>query len=462
MSVYRVFSLISFILIFQFLSLSDSYSETRRLWIHVTQTKETARITYKRDGRYLKSGLDRLNHLLRDFRTNEAIEMDPQLFDLLYQVYRKSGSKRPIHVVSGYRSPKTNDLLRRKGHNVARRSQHLVGKAVDFYLPDVPVKRLQVLGLREHKGGVGYYKNSFVHLDTGSVRHWPPLSRRQLTRVFPAGRTIHLPSNKEKLRGYEVANTNLQNGLFYDGRQDVDNGSQNLIGRLFGLDNATPIDDDIEIALAQNIPEQQDADDTVYSVSLANLDSIAIPTPRPDEPPDFVVTQSEITELITSSQLVDLSTITGYIARPTARPIRLAPTVPVKRPVLVSLDPVSPDPIELPSLHEGELKLTDLSSPSVRAWATASSDSLLSVSTFHELLGGRDISIDDLRLGNLSGPSLRAWTLSPPIHIDSSPSLQAPDYNSPRRFVTPKLRLHSVPSGSLTTISVISYNGEAS
>ncbi|MEM7300937.1 MAG: DUF882 domain-containing protein [Pseudomonadota bacterium] len=188
-----------------FVPTSVAQAETRTLKLYFTHTKERATITYKRNGRYLPGGLKKINRFLRDWRRNEPTRMDPKLLDLVWEVYRKSGSRKHIHVISGYRSPKTNTMLRRRGRKVANKSQHMRGRALDFFLPDVSVDKLRALGLKAGVGGVGYYRNSFVHFDTGRVRHWPRMSRRQLARIFPRGRTLHVPSDGKPLKNYQLA-----------------------------------------------------------------------------------------------------------------------------------------------------------------------------------------------------------------------------------------------------------------
>ena len=134
--------------------------------------------------------------------------MDPQLFDLLWEVYRQSGSDQPIDVVCGYRSPETNGMLRRRSKAVAQNSQHMQGKAIDFFIPGVPLAKLRAIGLRLQAGGVGFYPTSgspFVHMDTGSVRHWPRMTRQQLVAVFPNGHTLHVPTDGKPLPGYAEA-----------------------------------------------------------------------------------------------------------------------------------------------------------------------------------------------------------------------------------------------------------------
>lgn len=188
-----------------FTSINTASAETRSLKLYFTHTRESATITFKKNGKYLPRGLKKLNRFLRDWRRNEPTRMDPRLFDLVWEVYRRTGSRQPIKVVSGYRSPKTNAALRRRGRKVATKSQHMRGRALDFFIPGVSVDQLRALGLKAHVGGVGYYRGSFVHLDTGSVRHWPRMSRRQLAKVFPRGRTLHVPSDGKPMAGYNYA-----------------------------------------------------------------------------------------------------------------------------------------------------------------------------------------------------------------------------------------------------------------
>jgi uncharacterized protein YcbK (DUF882 family) len=180
----------------------------RTLRFYNTHTGEHATITYKRNGQYSPEGLRAANLVLRDWRRNEPATMDPKLLDLVWEVYQESGSNEEIHIVSGYRAPATNAMLRQTSSAVAENSQHMAGKAMDFYLPDVPLSRLRALGLQLQIGGVGYYPSSgspFIHLDTGSPRHWPRMTRTQLASVFPEGRTLHIPSDGNPLPGYQQA-----------------------------------------------------------------------------------------------------------------------------------------------------------------------------------------------------------------------------------------------------------------
>ena len=187
---------------------SQAAAETRTLKLHFVHTGERAEITFKKNGRYLPDGLKKLNVFLRDWRRNEPTKMDPRLFDLVWQVYQTAGGRDYITVVSAYRSPATNSMLRSRTRGVAKSSQHTLGKAMDFFIPGVPLKKVRDTAMRYQIGGVGYYPTSgspFVHLDVGSVRHWPRLSRRELLAVFPDGKTIHVPTDGKPLPGYEQA-----------------------------------------------------------------------------------------------------------------------------------------------------------------------------------------------------------------------------------------------------------------
>ena len=167
--------------------------DTRTLSLHHTHPEDDITVTFKRNGRYDEAGLKKLNYFLRDWRNDEQIKMDPQLFDIVWEVQREVGAKETIHIISAYRSPETNAMLRRRCRGVAQFSQHMLGKAIDFNIPDVPLEQIRAAGLRLQRGGVGFYPGSFVHLDVGSVRHWPRMTHDQFARVFPNGRTVHVP-----------------------------------------------------------------------------------------------------------------------------------------------------------------------------------------------------------------------------------------------------------------------------
>jgi uncharacterized protein YcbK (DUF882 family) len=189
--------------------------ETRTLSFHHTHSGEDLTVTYKRNGRYDEAALKQLNHFLRDWRNQAQTTMDPHLFDILWEVYRDVDGKKPIQIISSYRSPATNAMLRRRSAHtgVARHSQHMLGRAMDFFIPGVPLEQIRFAGLRLQRGGVGFYPTSgspFVHLDTGGIRHWPRMTHDQLVRVFPNGRTVHVPSDGKPLAGYQLALADIQ------------------------------------------------------------------------------------------------------------------------------------------------------------------------------------------------------------------------------------------------------------
>jgi uncharacterized protein YcbK (DUF882 family) len=164
-----------FLLLFGSRVLQNAIAEgdTRTISLHHIHTDEDITITFKRDGRYDEAALEKLNWFLRDWRRQEQTRMDPHLIDLIWEVHRETGSQQPVWVVCGYRSPETNAMLRRRSDGVARFSQHMLGHAMDFYIPGVPLEELRVIGLRLQRGGVGFYPTSgspFVHMDTGGVR----------------------------------------------------------------------------------------------------------------------------------------------------------------------------------------------------------------------------------------------------------------------------------------------------
>jgi uncharacterized protein YcbK (DUF882 family) len=191
-------------------STAAAEAENRSLKLLFTHTGERAEITYKRNGRFDQKGLAQANRILRDFRRNQSTKMDPRLLDLVWEVYQRSGATGYIHVVSGFRSPATNSMLRGRSRNsgVAKKSQHTLGKAMDFFIPGVKISTLRQIAMQAQIGGVGYYPTSgspFVHLDVGNVRAWPRMSRKELARIFPNGKTMHLPADGRPLPGYAEA-----------------------------------------------------------------------------------------------------------------------------------------------------------------------------------------------------------------------------------------------------------------
>src|SRR5438067_11241297 len=215
-TVYSV-GLALLIFIFGAKALQNAVAEgdTRTITMHHLHTGEDIAITYKRNGRYDETALEKLNWFLRDWRRGEQTRMDPHLIDLVWEVQREAGTSEPIQVVCGYRAPQTNAMLRRRSGGVARFSQHMLGHALDFYIAGVSLEHLREVGLRLQRGGVGFYPTSgspFVHMDTAGVRMWPRMTHEELARVFPDGRTVHIPSDGKPLPGYALALADIRKG----------------------------------------------------------------------------------------------------------------------------------------------------------------------------------------------------------------------------------------------------------
>lgn len=149
------------------------FEAERQLGFRNLHTEETLDLTYWAEGDFLPESLAEINHILRDHRTNEVAAIDTQLLDLLYRVRAALGTTRPFEIISGYRSPTSNQKLAENTSGVAKHSLHLEGKAIDVRIPGISLADLRRAGLDLRGGGVGYYPDSnFVHLDVGRVRTW--------------------------------------------------------------------------------------------------------------------------------------------------------------------------------------------------------------------------------------------------------------------------------------------------
>jgi uncharacterized protein YcbK (DUF882 family) len=193
---------------------SISADGQRTLSLYNIHTKEQLTSVYKKNGKYVPEEMQKINWVLRDWRKDEATTMDPELIDLLWEIQSELGSKEPIHIISGYRSRGTNEMLRRTVGGQASQSRHILGKAADVHFPDVPVRMLRYSALIREKGGVGYYPTSaipFVHVDVDRVRAWPRLPRAELALLFPSGKTQHLPDDGEPITPADVRAARAKN-----------------------------------------------------------------------------------------------------------------------------------------------------------------------------------------------------------------------------------------------------------
>jgi uncharacterized protein YcbK (DUF882 family) len=273
------FGLTSFLLLVGAGSVHDAtaLNETRTLSFHHTHSEEDITVTFKRDGRYDEEALKQLNQFLRDWRSQEQTTMDRRLFDILWEVYRDVDGKKPIHIISSYRSPATNAMLRRRSSGVARFSQHMLGHAMDFFIPDVPLEQIRYAGLRLQRGGVGFYPTSgspFVHLDTGSIRHWPRMTHDQLARVFPDGRTVHLPSDGNPLKGYELARADIEK------RGNGDDASTKSKPSLFAALFRSKSTDEDDDSAAAPMAGQKSTSAGLMAAALPTKSTEPVPMPR--------------------------------------------------------------------------------------------------------------------------------------------------------------------------------------
>lgn len=154
-------------------SRGDRFDGARRITFRNSHTGEIFSGVYRVGDKYLPDAFERINIVLRDFRTNELFPIDPRVIDIIYSVHNLTQRDEPYEVLSGYRCPKTNAGLRSHSEGVAKNSLHMTGQAIDLRLPGFETKQIRKLAVSLKAGGVGYYpKSDFVHMDTGDVRTW--------------------------------------------------------------------------------------------------------------------------------------------------------------------------------------------------------------------------------------------------------------------------------------------------
>ncbi len=154
-------------------TIKRDYLLPRELSFNNLNTGEKLSLTYFEKGRYLTGALTEIDYLLRDHRTDDIYPIDPNLLNYLYKLQSTLETKKPIEIISGYRSTTTNNILRTKGNGVAKKSKHMLGKAIDIRIKNIESKNVRDAAISLCQGGVGYYASSnFVHLDTGNFRHW--------------------------------------------------------------------------------------------------------------------------------------------------------------------------------------------------------------------------------------------------------------------------------------------------
>jgi len=278
------------ILVLSSVTLQDAgaIGESRTLSLHHINSGEDLTITYKKNGRFDDEALKKLNWFLRDFRKDQEIRMDPHLFDMLWEVQNEVGAKGPIHVIGGYRSPATNAMLRSRSNGVAKSSLHMQGKAIDFTIPSAELAAVRAAALRIQGGGVGYYPTSgvpFVHMDVGNVRHWPRMTREQLVKVFPNGRTVHVPSDGNPLPGYELAQADIERGV----NRRAAPKQRNLIASLLG--GAQDEEESADKTTTASLPPAAAARRATATASTS--ENAGVNVPMPPRRPSFQVAAAE-------------------------------------------------------------------------------------------------------------------------------------------------------------------------
>ncbi len=314
--------------------------DTRTIRLYHAHTGESIEATYRINGHYDTAVLEKLNWFLRDWRRDEATKMDPRLFDAVWETYRAAGATQPITVLCGFRSPQTNAMLRARSRGVAQHSQHILGRAMDSTMPGMSMEKVREVAMRLQMGGVGYYPGTnFVHIDVGGVRHWPRMSYDQLARLFPDGKTVHIPTNGQPLARYEEARAEIE---ARGGGVDLPPSSQgpNFFAWLFGLGHG---EDEPEESVAA-LPPRAAAPVRVASRSQTADDAAAT---RPGENADKTVVASLAKRPGTRSAAdVDSASDADKASRaasplPPSRPVELAALaadvpLPPTRPVIAT------------------------------------------------------------------------------------------------------------------------------
>lgn len=291
-----------------------AFGSTRTISFFHIHTKETLTITYKKDGQYDREALKKIDWLMRDWRQNKAVEMDPKTIDLLWEMHTELGSKEPIHVICGHRSEATNNMLRRTRGGQAKKSKHMTGQAIDAAFPDIPLKQLRWSAAIREVGGIGYYPTSgipFVHVDTGPVRAWPRLPRSELALLFPDGRTKHRPADGGSLTRDDArrarANTDVarQVAAYFDLRNRTRSPIE-IAQAETGIAPPAPILKAPPAQVARRAPEARVAafETEVFEAAPAEAPvPKLVRAPRPATPPPSDAERGRLDQLVTLASL---------------------------------------------------------------------------------------------------------------------------------------------------------------
>ncbi len=291
-----------------------AFGSTRTISFFHIHTKETLTITYKRDGKYDAEALKKIDWLMRDWRQNKAVEMDPKTIDLLWEMHTELGSKEPIHIICGHRSEATNNMLRRTRGGQAKKSKHMTGQAIDAAFPDIPLKRLRWSAAIREVGGIGYYPTSgipFVHVDTGPVRAWPRLPRAELALLFPNGKTKHQPADGGSLTKDDVrkarANKDVstQVAAYFELRNRQKTETEIAMAEA-GVGMAAPMLKAAPAEAARPSPEARIAlaeAGAVDTMPIAAPPPKLVQAPRPALPPPNDIDRGRLNQLVTLASL---------------------------------------------------------------------------------------------------------------------------------------------------------------
>ncbi len=292
--------------------------ETRSISLYHIHTGESLNVTYMKDGRYVPSAMKQINYLLRDWRRDKTVTIDPRTIDLVWQLHEDLGSHATINIVCGYRSAETNALLHRIGRKVAKESQHIQGRAIDFYLTDVPTQKIRNIALVLQRGGVGYYRSAggptgFLHVDSGNVRHWGPyISSSQMAQIFRDGRKYigrHMMNGGSFAPDTQVASADDKGGQ----------APRGFLSKLLGLGKKEPVivaQAPTQVADAKPVEVIPDAKYKKSSqADLADLTADASTTPTKPKP----LTASQVSQ----SQMASLGDLSQDAA--TAPKLKVVP-----------------------------------------------------------------------------------------------------------------------------------------
>ena len=383
---------------------AHSGGETRTLSLYHVHTKERLTITYMKDGKYIPSAMKKINYLMRDWRRNEVITISPRTIDLMWELHADLGSKAPIHIVCGYRSPKTNAFLKKIGRNVARKSQHMVGHAIDLYFPDVPTIKIRNSALVRQVGGVGYYSSGggptgFLHIDSGNVRHWgPAISQVQMAKIMRDYRkTVGARLNKKGMQAVpevEVAAADptaarLPSQSEGDDEGDAENVKQLSARKKIPLETAYSSGDDEELA----------------SMS----EDVSTPPVKPKTKPDTEDTaeSADGTEAVADAEGIDQ----GYPApKPRPKPIEVLMMAAVN----MKIEPASappPDPTVRPYTVAGNSQGYVIAPESLTETASLESNAAEKTSLTEEIENGDAQNVPTIRTitASASGDDLFWW-----------------------------------------------------